>query len=60
MAKTKIVYALWVHIELQKRGIGYLTEMRNPSNPNLNCWVYESNDEFERVFGEIICLKNLK
>lgn len=54
MPKTKVIYALRVHIELQKRGFVYLTEMRNPQNPHLNCWVYEATPEFMEAVDKII------
>ena len=54
MLKTKVIYALRVHIELQKRGFLYVTEMRNPQNPRLNCWVYELTDELQHALDEIL------
>lgn len=54
MPKTKVIYALRVHIELQKRGFVYLTEMRNPQNPHLNCWVYELTDELQTTLDELL------
>lgn len=43
---VKIIYSLRIHIELQKLGFQYMTEMRNPQKPTLNCWVYEATPEF--------------
>lgn len=54
MPNTKIVYALRIHVELQRRGFNYITEMRNPKNPHLNCWVYEATPEFMEAFDEIM------
>ena len=54
MPSTKIIYALRVHVELQKRGFNYITEMRNPKNPHLNCWVYELTDELRNALNEIL------
>lgn len=39
---VKVIYSLRVHIALQQQGFKYITEMRNPQNPHLNCWVYEA------------------
>ena len=53
---VKIIYSLRIHIELQKLGFQYMTEMRNPQKPTLNCWVYEATPEFltslEALIGE--------
>lgn len=54
MPRTKIIYALRVHVELQKRGFNYITEMRNPKNPHLNCWVYELTGELEYALNELL------
>ena len=54
MPRTKIIYALRIHVELQKRGFNYITEMRNPKNPHLNCWVYELTEELERTLDELL------
>lgn len=43
--KVKIIYSLRVHIALQQMGFKYITEMRNPLNPHLNCWVYPVSEE---------------
>ena len=54
MQKTKIIYSLRVHIKLQQLGFHYVTEMRNPKNPNLNCWVYELTEELEEALDKIL------
>ena len=43
--KIKVIYSLKIHIALQKQGFQYMTEMRNPKNPHLNCWVYEESTD---------------
>lgn len=52
--KTKIIYSLRIHIALQRQGFSYAVEMRNPQNPNLNCWVYEETPELLKAFDELI------
>ena len=58
MPKTKIIYALRVHIELQRRGFNYITEMRNPKNLHFNCWVYELTEALESALDEILGGRN--
>lgn len=57
--KTKIVYALRVHTQLQLLGIPYLIEMKNPKDSRFTCWVYEATPEFtiafERIMKEEAC-----
>lgn len=50
----KIVYSLRIHIKLQKMGFKYLTEMKNPQFPHLNCWVYENTQEFNLAFEALM------
>lgn len=50
----KIVYSLRIHIKLQKLGFRYLTEMKNPQFPHLNCWVYENTPEFDQAFEALM------
>ena len=52
--KLKVVYSLQFHIELQKQGFICLTEMKNPNNPRLLCWVYESTPEFQKAFDMLV------
>lgn len=52
--KTKIVYSLRIHILLQQQGFSYLTEMKNPKNPYLNCWVYAATPQFEAAFEALM------
>lgn len=53
-SNLKIIYSLKVHIALQMRGFEYLTEMKNPNNKLLNCWVYEETPQFIQAFNEIV------
>lgn len=50
----KIVYSLRVHIALQQQGFTYMTEMKNPNNPNLNCWVYAETPDFLVAFNSLV------
>lgn len=52
--KTKIVYALRVHTQLQLLGIPYLIEMKNPKDSRYTCWVYEDTPEFAIAFERIM------
>ena len=53
---VKIIYSLRIHIALQAQGFKYMTEMRNPQHPHLNCWVYPATPELfaslEALMGE--------
>ena len=55
--KVKIVYSLRIHVALQQQGFAHITEMKNPQNPHLNCWVYEATPRFmacfEALMGEV-------
>ena len=55
--KVKIVYSLQIHIALQQQGFVHITEMKNPQNPHLNCWVYAATPDFiaafEALMGEV-------
>lgn len=53
-SKIKIVYSLKIHLELQKRNIPYILEMKNPRQPNFNCWVYDLTPQFQKAFDEIL------
>jgi hypothetical protein len=35
-------------------GINYLTEMKNPKNTQLNCWVYEETPELKRALNSLM------
>ena len=48
--KTKIVYSLRFHVALQQLGFVHITEMKNPQNPQLNCWVYAATPDFVAAF----------
>ena len=52
--KVKIIYSLKIHIELQKQGFVYLTEMKNPNNSRFNCWVYRETPELLAAFDALI------
>ena len=52
--KTKIVYSLRLHIALQQQGFVHITEMKNPQNPHLNCWVYEATPRFTAAFEALM------
>ena len=47
---VKIIYSLKIHIQLQKQGFHYLTEMKNPNNPRFNCWVYAETPDLLAAF----------
>ena len=51
---VKIVYSLRIHIALQQQGFTYITEMKNPQNPHLNCWVYAITPDFMSAFEALI------
>lgn len=54
---VKVIYSLKIHIELQRQGFSYLTEMKNPNNPRFNCWVYAATPDllaaFDALVGEV-------
>ena len=52
--KYKIIYSLKIHIALQAQGFSAQTEMKNPNNQKLNCWVYEETQEFMEAFNSIV------
>ena len=54
MSNVKIIYSLRIHIALQAMGFNYITEMKNPSNNNYNCWVYEETPELLEAFDRIL------
>ena len=54
ITKTKIVYALRIHIALQRLGFAHITEMKNPQNPHLNCWVYAATPDFLAAFEALV------
>lgn len=54
MQKTKIVYALRIHTQLQIMGIPYLIEMKNPKDNRFTCWVYEDTPELAAAFNKIM------
>ena len=60
MSSVKIIYSLSIHLELQKRGFKFLTEMKNPRNQNFNCWVYEETPELVKVFDEILTRREFR
>ena len=52
--KVKIVYSLRIHVALQQKGFAHITEMKNPQNPNLNCWVYAVTPDFTAAFETLM------
>lgn len=52
--EIKIVYSLRVHLKLQQMGFKYVSEMKNPRNDKLNCWVYEVTPAFLEAFDLIL------
>lgn len=52
--KLKIIYSLRIHIALQAQGFNYVAEMKNPQNPNYNCWVYEESEELLQAFDLLV------
>lgn len=52
--KVKIVYSLRIHIALQQQGFVHITEMKNPQNPHLNCWVYAATPDFTAAFEALM------
>lgn len=52
--KVKIVYSLRIHIALQQQGFAHITEMKNPQNPHLNCWVYAVTPNFTTAFDALV------
>lgn len=52
--KVKIVYSLRIHVALQQQGFVHITEMKNPQNPHLNCWVYAATPEFTAAFEALM------
>ena len=53
-SKIKVIYSLRIHVALQQMGINYLTEMKNPKNTQLNCWVYEETPEFKKALDNLM------
>ena len=52
--KYKIIYSLKIHIALQAQGFMYETEMKNPTNPRFNCWVYAETPELLAAFDALV------
>lgn len=52
--KYKVIYSLRIHLGLQAAGFKCLTEMKNPQNQRLNCWVYEETKELLRAFDGLV------
>ena len=52
--KYKIIYSLKLHIALQQQGFKSQTEMKNPYNPRLNCWVYVETPEFTQAYDSLL------
>ena len=58
--KYKIIYSLKIHIALQAQGFKSEMEMKNPSNPRLNCWVYEETPELLKAFDALLTKEELE
>lgn len=53
-SNVKVIYSLRIHVALQQMGICHLTEMKNPKNASLNCWVYEDNAELRNALDSLM------
>lgn len=51
-SKLKIIYSLRIHIALQRQGFNCISEMKNPQNPQFNCWVYEETPGLLEAFDK--------
>ena len=58
--KYKIIYSLKIHIALQAQGFKSETEMKNPSNPRFNCWVYKETPELLKAFDALLTKEELE
>ena len=58
--KYKIIYSLKIHIALQAQGFKSEIEMKNPSNPRFNCWVYEETPELLKAFDALLTKEERK
>lgn len=58
--KYKIIYSLKIHIALQAQGFKSQVEMKNPSNPRFNCWVYEETPELLKAFDALLTKEERK
>ena len=58
--KYKIIYSLKIHIALQAQGFKSEIEMKNPSNPRFNCWVYEETPELLKAFDALLVKEERK
>lgn len=52
--KLKIIYSLRIHTALQAQGFAYVTEMKNPKNPNYTCWVYPESPALLTAFNALV------
>ena len=52
--KVNSVYSLRIHVALQQLGFAHITEMKNPQNPHLNCWVYAATPDFTAAFEALM------
>ena len=50
----KIIYSLKIHIRLQEMGFQPKIEMRNPQNPQYNCWAYDATPELLEAFDQVV------
>lgn len=58
--KYKIIYSLKIHIALQAQGFKSEMEMKNPSNPRFNCWVYKETPELLKAFDALLMKEERK
>lgn len=53
-SKFKVIYSLRVHLALERQGFHYEVEMKNPTNPRFNCWVYIETPELLNAFDKLM------
>ena len=51
---VKVIYSLRIHMALQRQGFVYEVEMRNPANPQFNCWVYKITPELSKALDKLM------
>lgn len=56
----KIIYSLRIHIALQQQGFQCVAEMKNPQNPNFNCWVYPESPGLLAAFDALVSKEDRK
>ena len=53
-SNVKVIHSLRIHVAIQQMGINYLTEMKNPKNTQLNCWVYEETPDLKVALDKLM------